>query len=80
MNRFKDKTMRSQYAVAVHCFKIKHRDLFRPDGVTRNIGSSFASYFWKGFDNILVFKCPDDKKMIAYAYYRAGQDCAKECK
>lgn len=80
-NRFHDKTMRSQYDAAVKVYRMKHRDLFingerRTEG---QYGSSFAQYFWHGFDGIVP--CVWDagrRKMLGYAYWRAGQDCAKD--
>jgi hypothetical protein len=81
MNTFRDKTLRTNYDAAVLCFETKHRDLFYPDG-TECHGSSFASYFWKGFHGVsgkgLVRFDAASKKTLAYAFWRAGQDCAKK--
>lgn len=85
MNRFRDPTMRAQYDAAVKAFEVKHRNLFMPNGERRrspNMGSSFATYFWKGFDGapqvgIGNFTDADSRKTVAYAYWRAGQDMAK---
>ncbi len=81
-NRFRDHTMRQQYDAAVRAFETKHRDLF-VNGTRRTVGgygSSFASAFWHGYDgDTKGVACMSDKasrSTLAYAYYRAGQDCA----
>jgi hypothetical protein len=81
VNRFRDRTLRKEYDAAMHAHATRHRDLFRPDG-SRNTGSTFASYFWKGFDGIqgrglVNFKDRAARETLAYAYWRAGQDAAK---
>lgn len=93
MNNFRDKTMRQQYEVAVICFNMKHRDLFiggasnkapatSANPVRRsspNLGSNFASSFWAGYDgqNKRAWADKASRSMVCYAYYRAGQDCAR---
>lgn len=76
--------MRQQYNAAIRAFETKHKDLFikgerRKDG---QYGSSFASFFWHGYDGKTKgVACMSDRasrSMIGYAYYRAGQDCAKK--
>lgn len=83
MNRFRDHTMRQQYESAVKAYRVKHRDLFingarrKPGGY----GSSFAMFFWHGFDGETTGTCNfsdnASRSMIGYAYYRAGQDMSK---
>lgn len=78
-NRFRDPYMREQYDVAVWHYQNRHRNLFAPDGQPR-IGSSFAEFFWRGFNGIKPgagFTDRASRSMVGYAYYRAGQDCAK---
>lgn len=76
-NRFKDRTLRKEYDAAAFAFQTKHRNLFYPDG-SRCYGSSFASFFWRGFDGICMGKWDRaSKKILAYAYWRAGQDAAR---
>jgi hypothetical protein len=76
-NRFKDPTMRAQYDGSVTAFRTKHRDLFDGSGVRRTPGSSFASAFWQGYDGKVMGNGWDaaSKATLAYAYWRAGQDC-----
>ncbi len=81
-NRFKDPTLRNEYDNATRCFETKHRNLFCSDG-SRSMGNSMASFFWRGFDGTQFgagFTDAASKKILAYAYYRAGQDCAKAAK
>lgn len=83
-NHFRNRVMRAQYDGAVKAFEMKHRDLFLPDGTPRRtsnmtIGSSFASYFWHGYNGTLIgrgFTDAASREMLGYAIYRAGQDCA----
>ena len=81
-NKFKDKTMREQYDVAVRIFNAKHRDLFYPDG-SRCKGSSLAEMFWKGYEGVWQEANGkpntgvwdrESRKTLGYAYWRAGQD------
>lgn len=77
---FRDSGMRAQYEIALECYAAKHPDLFRPDG-SRCKGSSFALFFWDGFDGktkgIANFSDPASRRMVGYAYYRAGKACAR---
>jgi len=83
MNRFKNHVMRKEYEVASYCWRIKHRDLFR-NGEPYRHGSSFANFFWAGYDGRIPSGCGRgftdraSREMIGYAWYRAGQDCAGE--
>jgi hypothetical protein len=88
-NRFKDPTMRANYEGAVKAYEMQHRDLFwngqrrGKDGVTH--GSSLSTFFWRGFDNVGAIGNggkwdAESKRTLVYAYYRAGQDCAKAAK
>ena len=80
VNRFRDPTMRQQYDAAVRAFGTKHRDLFDANGVRRAPGSSFASFFWRGFDGTQLgagFIDRASRSTLSYAYWRAGQDMRK---
>ena len=83
-NKFRNQLMRQQYDSAVQMFKTKHRNLFWNEdrrGANRiSYGSSIAESFWKGFDDLEIGRGYTDKasrETLGYAYYRAGQDCAK---
>jgi hypothetical protein len=89
-NPFRDTTMRAQYDSARLAFAIRHRDLFVSTTGDRRrplyrggggYGSSFATYFWNGFDGLKKgiggFSTREDRATIGYAYYRAGADVAK---
>ena len=75
MNRFRDPTLRKQYDVMVRLFREGHRDVGTP--VKRCKGNSFAGYFWQGFDGVAPqrFADRDSRQTLAYACFRAGQDC-----
>lgn len=80
-NRFKDPTLRKEYDAAIYQFGIKHRNLFRPDGSPSKDSSTFASYFWKGYDGhpglgIGFDHDRESRSTLSYAYWRAGQDAA----
>jgi hypothetical protein len=83
-NKFRNQLMRQQYDLAVQMFKTKHRNLFW-NGERRgtngiSYGSSVAESFWKGFDGLKIGRGYTDKasrETLGYAYYRAGEDCAK---
>lgn len=77
-NRFKDATMRREYDSVMHMFWTKHRNLFLPNG-ERSTGSSVSSFFWQGYDGKVMGAGWDaaSKKMIGYAYWRAGQDAKR---
>ena len=84
-NRFKDPGMRREYDGAMLAYNTKHKNLFLPNGERRkspDLGSSFATFFWGGYDGFTVgmfnFESKGDRNTIAYAHYRAGQDAAKQ--
>lgn len=74
---FKDPTLAGHYAGMVRGFETGNRDVGTP--AARCSGNSFASAFWKGFDGITAglgnFRDRASRKTLAYACYRAGQDC-----
>lgn len=74
-NRFRDPTLRKEYAAAAEAYRSKHRNLFLPDG-SRCYGSGMASSFWRGFDGTVLGSGWDaaSKKTLSYAYWRAGHD------
>lgn len=80
-NTFRDQMMRQNYDAAVDGWRTKHRNFFRPDGGQRR-GSSMAENFWRGFDGQPGFGAGfidrASRQTLAYAYWRAGQDCRKE--
>ena len=81
MGAFKDKFMRDNYEAALTVFRTRHRDLFLPSGERRrspNLGSSFAQAFWGGYDNLCVGQYRYPKNTLAYAYWKAGKDCAEK--
>ena len=79
--RFKDPTMIKEYEAAKATYASAHRDLFKPDG-SQHIGSSFASFFWGGFNGLTKglfnFSEKPQRNTISYAYYCAGRDCATQ--
>jgi hypothetical protein len=79
VNRFRDPTMRQQYDAAVRAYRMKHRDLFDANGNRRTPGSSFASFFWRGYDGECAARWDrTGRATLSYAYWRAGQDCKQE--
>lgn len=79
-NPFKDPTLKSAFDELVREFTVKHRNLFNTDGQPKK-GNSHAEYFWRGFEGEPIgmgFVDNASKKTLAYAYWRAGQLCAKE--
>ena len=84
-NPFKNAVMRKEYDAAKFAFDAKHANLFINgqcrSHVDQNIGSTFADYFWAGFDGFTQGRFDMTRSgsegMVAYAYYRAGQDAAR---
>jgi len=80
-NRFRDKTMRLSYDVAVFAYETKHRDLFLPNGERRRVGcygSAVARAFWHGFDGIGANRWDDfSRRTLSYPIWCAGRDMAK---
>lgn len=78
MNPFRTKYMRELYDAAIHAHQIQHKDLFLSDGCRRrspNYGSSFASYFWHGYDGVNADKWDrSSRTWAAYAFWCAGRD------
>jgi len=81
-NPFRHKIMRRHFDAAVQMYRSKHRDMFTPQGVRRSpAGNSFASYFWRGYDDLFIDYNKWDRasrRMLAYAFYRAGNACRLE--
>ncbi|MGP1715640.1 MAG: hypothetical protein ACTS9Y_00545 [Methylophilus sp.] len=80
-NRFRDRTLRNEYDAAMFQFNTKHPNLFAPDGTAKKTSSTFASYFWKGYEGhpglgIGFDHDKESRTTLAYAYWRAGQDAA----
>ena len=76
-NRFQTPGLRKQYDVCVKMYKERERTLFYPDG-NRCVGSSIASYFWRGFDGVQLNWDAASRQWFAYAAYRAGEDMKKD--
>ena len=82
-NPFKDVTMRKEYTGAMLAYQLRSQDLFdQATGIKRSTGSSFSSTFWAGFEGKeavggINFTRPDSRKLISWAWYRAGKDAAK---
>ena len=75
---FKDANKTKQFDGMVRLYNTKHRDLFLPEGVRRGpgrLGSSTASWFWKGYDG---YPRGPEKNSGVYVLYRAGQLIAKQ--
>jgi hypothetical protein len=82
-NPFRNPVMRREFDAAVRAYEMRHRDLFR-DAKPYKHGSSFANFFWAGYDGRIApgagvgFKQDaSSRNMIAYAYFRAGELLAK---
>lgn len=80
-NKFKNLLMRGEYDVTMQAYLTKHRNLFHQDG-SRNTLNSVGMMFWRGFDGTNLgagFVDAASKNILAYAYWRAGQDASKLC-
>lgn len=86
-NPFRNPILRREYDAAVKAYSLRHRDLFLPpsgvrrSAANRTIGSSFAFYFWQGYDEaaspIHARWDAASRQIIGWAYYRAGRDIAR---
>ncbi len=77
-NNFRNKAMRGQYDEFVRHFETRAKVLFH-EGVPHR-GNSWAGTFWggyAGYDRGAFNFDAAAKKTLAYAIYRAGQDCRK---
>lgn len=76
-NPFYNAVMRRAYAEAAHAYATRHRTLFLDDG-TPTRGNGVAGPFWNGFNGLQVGQWDSaSRKMLAYAYWRAGRDAAQ---
>ena len=81
---FRNATLRREYEAALLAFSVGHPSLFLPSGERRrspDLGSSFATYFWGGFDGLTdgIYRMDaDSKRRVCYAYYRAGADLRRK--
>lgn len=79
-NPFRNKMMRGCYDGAIKTYEANHRNLFLSDGRRRYqgcYGSSFATYFWKGYDGLadgLTRWDRSSKNTTGYAVWCAGRD------
>lgn len=76
-NPFRTKFMRKGFDEMVAAYAEKRRVLFVRQGV-RNRGSSFANFFWHGFDGQKIgggFTDRSSRETLMYAMWRAGQAC-----
>ncbi|PSL90785.1 hypothetical protein C7U57_28640 [Pseudomonas sp. R9.37] len=79
MNRFRNKSLRDQYAAMVDAYRSRHNGLFTEAGQPHR-GSGLALAFWNGFDSVSMgtgFGTKAERSSPAYACWRAGQDCKK---
>jgi len=82
-NRFKNSILRAEYNASMFAFDTKHQNLFI-NGERRqspDLGSTFATFFWAGYDgkNQGMFKFDSTmKNTLSYAYYKAGIDARKK--
>ncbi len=72
-NPFRQDMMARQFDALVNCYVNQHRDLIR-DGF-RNLGNSWATGFWRGYDDVIPSERWDrgSKQTFAWACYRAGK-------
>ncbi len=78
INPFRTKFMRANFDAVVAAYETKHKDLVRPDG-TRHKGNSWATTFWRGYDNVLPGSWDaESRKTAAYAVWRAGRAIAEK--
>lgn len=82
-NPFRRQMQRDGFAEMVHNWRTHSSLLFNPDG-TRCMGNGFASSFWKGYDGAVCgfgglnnYSDRASREIIAYIYFRAGQECRK---
>lgn len=79
-NPFRERSMKHHFDAAISQWESRHANLFHKDG-TRNMGNSMAGMFWRGFDGVQVgagFTDRASKETLAYAFWRAGQEAAKQ--
>lgn len=70
---FRDTGMRRMYDTCVSAYKSGNA------GMARGAGNSAATMFWRGFDGSHVGKWDAaSRRSLAYAQFRAGQDCAED--
>ena len=78
-NRFKDPSMRQAYDAALDAGR---RRLWIASDGTQRRGSTHAGHFWNGYNGTkAAYANPGDlefRRTLGYAFYRAGQDFAKE--
>jgi len=81
-NPFRDKTMRREYDSAVRAYRTRSSAVgafFDKEGARRPPGSTFATFFWHGYDGVSPGRWDAaSRKMVCYAYWRAGRDMARE--
>lgn len=77
-NPFRDPLMRARFDELVKAYRLGHANLFTRDG-GRSRGCSMATYFWRGFDNLIPAARWDraSRNTLAWAAYRAGRAIAK---
>jgi hypothetical protein len=76
-NRFRNKDMRANYDCAVENYRNGSNLLFYKGN--RHRGNAWATTFWWGFDGVARERWDSkSRKMTSWAWYRAGEDMAKE--
>lgn len=77
-NPFRNSVMRRSHDEAAQAYANRSKVLFLADGA-RNRGNAIAGPFWNGFDGLQADKWdPASRKTLVYAYWRAGQDAARQ--
>jgi hypothetical protein len=77
-NPFRQRDRKRHFDGMVKAYLTKHKNLVRADG-SRHNGNSWATYFWRGYDDSIPARAWDasSKEMMAYVTYCAGRAVAK---
>jgi len=76
MSRFRNPVMRNNYDAMVNKYQLRHSDLFTAELIP-HMGAGGGQAFWLGYQGKTMGRgfVGKDKQTMAYAYWRAGQDC-----
>ena len=80
MNRFRNKSLRDQYAAMVDALRSRHSGLFTEAGQPPRT-SGYALAFWNGLDSVSMgrgFSSRAERSSPAYACWRACQESEYE--
>lgn len=78
-NPFRSEFLRNGFGTMVSAYAEKRRVLFVRQGI-RNRGSSFATWFWQGYDGQKIsggFVDRASRETLMYAMWRAGEACRR---